>query len=259
MSVLTETEIRKRLRDKDLKLLKEYEVEKGVIVTPSAKGYLSDNNIQLKIVEKIKEINEPVIIEKEVRIEPKFRTIFGGYLDSKPEHMTHLNGNLLVFKNHSRIILRGKFDSLESQILQVQILSDKLKHEKLTNDLEEILGFVRNLLRAEVLEEKLNEFKLLDMDEKELREKSHHPKKYYGMGHFQPSYKNGEIVVALNSLRSATREVELASYNAFKTEYGDVEREDIVRALNRLSSLFWIMMFKFLAGEYTNKEKIHGR
>ena len=54
----------------------------------------------------------------------------------------------------------------------------------------------------------------------------------------------------MNRLRTKARETELTAYRAFKTETGDVEREDIICVLNRLSSLFWIMMFKFLTGKY---------
>ena len=84
----------------------------------------------------------------------------------------------------------------------------------------------------------------------ELREHSHHPSKYYGIRHFLPNYKQGEMVAYLNKLRTLTRETELIAYKAFKDEYGQVSREDIIKSFNRLSSLFWIMMFKYLAGKY---------
>ena len=50
MAVLTEGEVRKRLSREDLKALKEFKVVKGEIITPSAKSYLAEHNI-----------NEPVI------------------------------------------------------------------------------------------------------------------------------------------------------------------------------------------------------
>ncbi len=46
-----------------------------------------------------------------------------------------------------------------------------------------------------------------------------------------PTYEMGEVVVALNSIRSNTREVEIAAYEAFKGEYGQVEREDINKSI----------------------------
>ncbi|WDU82155.1 hypothetical protein [Caloramator sp. Dgby_cultured_2] len=90
--------------------------------------------------------------------------------------MTHLYGNRLVLKDHPRIILRGKLDTLQAKILEVQVAASKNKMEKLVEDLDEILKFVRSILRAEVLEEKLEDMKLLGLDEEQLREMSQNPK-----------------------------------------------------------------------------------
>ena len=43
---------------------------------------------------------------------------------------------------------------------------------------------------------------------------------------------------------------EISAYEAFKEKYGGIEREDIISALNRLSSLFNIMIFKYKTGKY---------
>ncbi|GAA0687153.1 MULTISPECIES: hypothetical protein [Clostridium] len=43
---------------------------------------------------------------------------------------------------------------------------------------------------------------------------------------------------------------EISAYEAFKEKYGGIEREDIITALNRLSSLFNIMIFKYKTGKY---------
>ena len=234
MSLLTEIELRKQLRNTDIK---EYEVEKGVIITPSAKQYLQDKNIKLVIVDILgaKKQEKPLINKEE---------------EGKPEHMTQLYGNKLVPKDHRRIEFRGKLDSLQSKILEVQVISIKLQNEAVAKELEEILCFVRNILRAEVLEEKLPEFWLIGMSENDLREVSHNPKKHFNMDHFIPSYKMGEIVIALNSIRSNIREVEICSFKAFKDIDGEITRSDIIRYLNRLSSCLYVMMLKFLSGKY---------
>lgn len=255
MGVLTESEVRRKLGREDLKNIKEFNVTKGEIITPSAKSFLAEKNISINYVDKtndLKKINEVKEVIKEVTKEReyKYTTVFGAKLDEKPEHMTHLNGNILVFKDHKRIIFRGKIDSLESRIMETQILCNKNQMKKLVEDLQEILDFVRNIIRCEVLEEKLIDFSLQGMTSDELREKSHNPKKYFGIGHEMPDYSMGEIVVSLNSLRSLTREVELSGYEAFKGEYGQVSREDLIKALNRLSSVFWIMIFKVRTGKY---------
>lgn len=250
MSLLTESELRKQLKNTDIK---EYEVAKGVIITPSAKQFLQDKNIKLVIVDFLgakKQGDLKSEKEDEGKILPKYICLQGGYLEKKPEHMTQLYGNKLVPKDHRRIEFRGRLDSLQSKILETQVLASKLQNEGVAKDLEEILCFVRNMLRAEVLEEKLPEFSLLGMSENDLREMSHNPKKHFNMDHFMPSYKMGEIVVALNSLRSNIREVEVCGFKAFKDIDGVIAREDIMRYLNRLSSCLYIMMFKFLSGKY---------
>lgn len=251
MAVLTESEVRKQVGGKELT---EFYVQKGRIITPSAKSYLKDRNIVLKYVDSLDEIQKANEKEakKETEKEKKYKyvTVFGANLDEKPEHMTSLRGNLLVFKDHKTIVLRGKIDSLESKILETQILCQKNDMNKLLKDLQEVLDFVRNIMRCEVLEEKLDDFKLLGLTPQELREQSHYPKKYFGIGHEFPSYEMGEMVVAINSIRSLTREAELAAYEAFKGEYGQVEREDLIKALNRLSSVFWIMIYKIRTNKY---------
>lgn len=265
MAVITETELRKHFKNQNLKNVDVYEVASGTILTPSAKSFLSDNQIGLRYVE-VSAAKEETH-EKEVKLQitkpmedaqgategkKRFRTLYGGFLESKPEHMTHLYGNMLVFKDHPRIAFRGKLDSLETKILEAQISCYKLNMTKLVDDLEEILQFVRNIVRCEVLSESIEEFQLLGMTPKELREQSHFPKKYFGLDHFQPSYDMGEAVVAINALRTWTRETELLAYKAFKKEDGAVEREDIIRTLNRLSSLFWIIMFRIRVGQYNS-------
>lgn len=259
MSVLTETELRKILKDKDLNSLKEIEVNKKQIITPSAISFLNDHNISLKYVDDLQGFNiginsdEINKLEEDIKeLKNKYVTIFGVGIDNKPEHMTQIYGNVLVFKDHKRIAFRGKIDSLESKILEVQILCNKEKLKKLVKDLQEVLDFIRNLARCEVLEEPIKEFKLQGMDSAQIREKSHYPKKYFGIENEPVIYTMGEIVVALNSIRTQIREAEILGYKAFKDEYGNIKREDIIKVLNRLSSLFWIMIFKYRIGNYNS-------
>lgn len=250
--LLTESELRKRLKGQDLKAFKTIDVPKGTIVTPSAKGFLSEHHIQLNYIEDTSEMNIEVEEEVQRSSHYKYTTLYGGVLQEKPEHMTSLYGNVLVFKDHKRIIFRGKLDSLESKILETQTSFHALKCKRLVADLQEILEFVRQILRCEVLEEELQELSLQNMNEAEMREISHNPQKYYGIDHLIPDYKMGEVLVRLNTLRSTTRETELAAYEAFKEETGEAKRKDIILALNRLSSLFWIMMLKYHAGQYNS-------
>lgn len=260
MGVITEAEIRKHfIKNKEMKT---FYVEKNQIVTPSAKSYLSEKNIDIKYMDSKEDLNDSTennsdknlknVINKtnESLKKYKYTTVYGGHMEEKPEHMTQLNGNLLVFKDHKRIVLRGKIDSLETKILESQLICVKNNMEKLAKDLDEVLSFIRTILRCEVLDEPLEEFTLLGLTPQELREKSHYPKKYFGIDHEYISYKMGEVVVSINSIRTEVREVELTAYEAFKGEYGQMHREDLMRGLNRLSSLCWILIYKVRTGEY---------
>lgn len=170
--------------------------------------------------------------------------------NEKPEHMTHLRGNDLVYKDHPRIAFRGAIDSLESEIILVQTKAKEQHLQQLYLDLEEIIKTIRWLLRCEVTGEPVGEVKLQGLNETELREHSHHPSRYYGMRHFLPTAEHGEMTGYLNRLRTLSREAELVAYKAFREKDGTVNREDILRVFNRLSSLFWIMMFKYLTNVY---------
>ena len=117
----------------------------------------------------------------------------GAYLDEKPEHMTHLNGNVLVQKTHPRIVFRGKMDLLEAELMLCQ-----LKVPALEKELGEILAVARHLLRCEVLDEPVSEGKLCGLTEQELRKRSHMPQDYYGQPHFMPLVADGEQILLLN-------------------------------------------------------------
>lgn len=268
MSVLTEAALRLELRAEDLDALDIFRVESGTIVTPSAKAFLSDHKIDLVVGEKkvlsnprgdkppeAKAVLLPASVETESNLPafmpPKrYESVNGGYYDEKPEHMTAIRGPKLVNKDHPIIRFRGKIDSLEARVLEVQLALQKAGMKKAVADLDEVLAYIREILRCEVLDKNLEDRMLLGMDSDEIRVRSHTPKKYYGMNHFAAGLEHGEAVVLLNTLRTIVREAELAAYDAFKGEYGVPSRTDLLKGLNRLSSLFYVMMFKALAKEY---------
>ncbi len=161
----------------------------------------------------------------------------------KPEHMTHLKAGELVPKTHPRIAFRGKLDSLEAQLLLCM-----KEPGAPVGVLQEILDFCRRLMRCDVLGEAVPEILLHGMTEAELRHRSHNPQRYYGTGHILPGVGDSRVLLHLNYLRTQIRETELKSYEAFP------KRTDIHRALNRLSSLCWILCL-----EEGQKEGSHGQ
>ncbi|MDR3130107.1 MAG: hypothetical protein LBU18_01015 [Treponema sp.] len=162
--------------------------------------------------------------------------------------MTHLYGNKLTWKDDPVIVFRGKLDNFAAMILEAQILGEEKGNSAFIQDLGGILEFTRGLLSAEYRGTPLGEFHLLGFSSREVREQSHHPEKYLGRGHPLIEYAMGPLSLRLNLLRTAVREVELAAVPAFKDEAapGKFRRLDIMEALNRLSSLFYILMFKYL-------------
>lgn len=251
MGVLTEHALRAKLKNSRPE---EFVVEKGVIITPSARQYLQDKNIKLVIGDEKKSVEEKTTVssnDNDKRIYPTFKAIQGGYFDKKPEFMTSLYGNELVFKDHPIIELRGKFDSLQAKTLSVQILADKVGEKKIVKDLQDILDYERKIMIAEIMKEDLEEVKLIGHTFAEIRSMSHNPKKFFGIEHiWYPEYKYGELFAAINEVRSNIRECEVIAMKAFKSQYGQIEREDILRALNRLSSCVYVVMCKLLSGQY---------
>jgi ethanolamine utilization cobalamin adenosyltransferase len=171
----------------------------------------------------------------------------------KPEYMTVLKEMAMVNKDHPMIRFRGKLDSLQSKILEIQIAFQKLGLD--VNGLEEVLSCTREIMRCEVVGRDFEEKPLLGMDSGEIHARSHNPFKYYGIPHFTPGLEHGEAVILLNSLRAQVREVERVAYDAFKGENDGPERLDILRVLNRLSSLFYVMMFEMVSKDNPSSER----
>lgn len=175
----------------------------------------------------------------------------GAYYAEKPEHMTQLFDNQLVPKDHLRIYFRGKLDSLQSHVVLVQtIIAETGGCKKLIDDLNDVLGVLREIMRCDVLNEQLVNEKIIGLTHAEIRERSHNPMKFYSIKQMVlPDYSFGKVYALLNELRTAVRETEVAAVRAFRrqTVY---ERRDIVQTLNRLSSVMHIMMCMYLAEEY---------
>ena len=138
-------------------------------------------------------------------------------------------------KTHPRILFRGAVDTLEAELLLCCADATGI----IRGQLEEALGYTRNLLRCEVLEEPVREEKLGNMDQKELRARSHRPQDFYGQPHFMPQPDDGRFLLQVNKARCAARATELTAAAAFSHT-----REDLIRAFNRLSSFLYLVMIQ---------------
>lgn len=178
----------------------------------------------------------------------------GEPLNSKPGTLTHLYGNQLTVKDNPVIRFRGMLDTLTAMILEAQILGEEKDNRVFVDDLQGILDFTRSFLSAEYKGKPMGEFRVLGLSPDDLREQSWHPEKYFGKKHLLTDRGMGALSIRLNLLRAVVRETEIAAVTAFKDENdpSNSRRPDIVEALNRLSSLFYILMYKYLPEDYVS-------
>lgn len=258
MKVLTEIDLRNDL--KKMGNLTTYKVPLGTILTPAARSFLAENKIDIvfsndedtDLQGETKDSGKTAASAADVSPKKPRYILLGTEIgsDKKPEAYTHLYANYLVPKSHPRIKLRGKIDSLQAHIIVAQAKAKQLKLENVVKDLDELLYFARNLLRAEVLSEPVEEFTFFGLTSQEIREISHNPKKKLGTSHILPSYEMGEMMAYLNLIRTQVRETELAAVEAFFDPTDGLKREDIMTALNRMSSAVYVMMCRLKAGKY---------
>lgn len=225
----TEQMVRENIRNREGKRV--FFLGKGDNLTPGARDYLSRERIEIRPAES-------------ARIE-EYRLQNGAVLRKKPEHMTHLNGNVLVLKTHPRIAFRGAMDTLEAEMILCQL---NLRPE-LRKELGELLDLSRKLIGCEVMDEPVPQGKLCGLTEEELRQQSHRPQDYYGQPHFMPEAADGPEIAWLNRCRCAVRSAELAAAGAFIDENGNAVRGDILKALNRMSSMVYILMLRVKSGK----------
>ena len=218
-----EEAVRANVRNRDGKRV--YYLGKGDQLTSAARDWLSRERIE--------------ILPAEQARPHRYRLLSGCYVEEQPEHMTHLNGDVLVPKTHPRIVFRGKLDTLESELILCQ-LADKA----LEGPVGEILGLARQIIRCEVLGEPLKWDTLCGLTESEQRKRSHFPQEYYGQPHFMPSFSDGMVVARLNRARCAAREAELSAVEALSDREGNLTRQDIPQALNRMSSMLYLLMIQ---------------
>ena len=118
----------------------------------------------------------------------------------------------------------------------------------------EILALARALIRCDVLETPVPEKPLCGLSQDELRLRSHRPQDFYGQPHFMPDVADSRSVLLLNRARCMARQAELAAVHAFADRDGIPTRVDILRALNRMSSMLYLLMIEYKAQKHPTKE-----
>lgn len=251
MAVLTESKLRTKWKDEKFK---EYVVQKDEVITPSAREFLKEKGVELIFGQDTDE-KEPQAIHKvphpvhereatsNITEDPhKYKDFYTGkYYSKKPEAMTQLYANLLVYKDDPRIEFRGRIDSLEAEFLRGMLFLQHDKDERLYKGLKDAYLHLRKIMRAEVLGEPLKSFEILGMNYEEIRRVTHRPSEFFSGGHLVLTGNEKPAVIHLNVLRTRVREVEIIAVKAFKNEL-DTNRNDILESLNRLSSAVYYLM-----------------
>ena len=125
--------VRDNIRNRDGKRV--FYLAKGDQLTSAARDYLRTERIEILPADQAKP--------------ERWKLLDGGWLETKPEHMTHLNGQYLVPKDHPRIRFRGKLDTLEAELIVCQ-----LELPNMASRLGEILALSREIMACDVLEKK---------------------------------------------------------------------------------------------------------
>ena len=273
MKVITEIDLRDKYNKQPFDT---YTLVHPQRFTPSALQFLNERKI--KIIE-VKE-DQNTILNKEKKNPKGTQKPFAlipvkepekGYLlldsgevvEEKPEAYTHLKGKSLVPKSHKRIKFRGQLDKLEALFIDSIIEIQCSGFRELVSDLTLIFEYTKKIMRAEVLEEELPFIDFKGWSDKDIREYSHYPDKYFGVKHVSPDPRYGKIVAKLNLLRVQIRELEITAVETFfrgeaslnegnpnEDESKIKGRADIILALNRMSSLLYITMCQYMGGFY---------
>lgn len=236
--IVTESDLRANWAKEKITVLK---IPPGSVITPPAREFIRNKGIRVEIEGEGAVDFTGITYNSSVhskKHEPEVKPARA----EKPEYMTHLNGKKLVAKCDPVIRLRGELDSFISQLVETQLWFIGRGLTGMSEKLEEVVVYCRGLMQAEVMEKEFEFPLVFGFDKDQLREVSHNPMKYFGVKHSFVSRKHGMSVAKLHVLRAKSREVELAAVNAFIRGDGTCSREDIVSALNRLSSIMYILV-----------------
>lgn len=259
MRIVTEIELRDQYKSNSFE---SFVLNNGDRLTPAASQFLNERSI--KIINNDDSSNGSLSQKEGNRMKtkldinnlemPKEGYICfpsGKLVKDKPEHCTHLKGRILISKNNPVIKFRGQLDLLEANFITCINQIALYGYKDMADDLNQFFIYLQNIMRAEVLNEPLPFIDYKGWTDAEVREHSHYPDKYFGVKHTLPSPKYGQIYGEVNKLRAMVRQLEITAVDAFYNEDEDkCERADIVMALNRLSSLVYIVICQFIGGHY---------
>ena len=160
------------------------------------------------------------------------------------ETQTCLYKEQTVRKDHPRIAFRGGLDTLLAQTVCCQLAIRRAGHSDVEKQLDVMAAVIRALLCAEYSGQSFDIESFDAVDWEGMHSASHHPMAHFGIPHPIMDAVLGEGVAVLNLLRTRIRDCERLAVTAF-----DAGREDMVHALNRMSSFVYVLMCALCAKE----------
>lgn len=243
VKIITELDLREMFKARPFEI---YQIELNSKMTPAATEFLNERKIRV-----IDQTGKPIIGSQHRRMMGDTYKSSNNLCSVKPEECTHLQGNKIVLKTHERIKFRGKLDSLEAYLISIIIEFKKEGQLELSEELFQLLKYFEKMMRSEVLDIPLEFIEFNGWSENEIKNRSHHPEKFYGIKHFTPDPSQGAILAGLNQLRTKVRELEISAVSTFlNCDTDNAPRRDIILSLNRLSSLVYVLMCQYLGGVY---------
>ena len=159
-------------------------------------------------------------------------------MNDTEKHMTNLYGENKISKADGRIAFRGIIDSLEAELVEAQVLASECGDKDTCEKLGEVLDYVRKIMAAEVKDTPLELPFLFGLEANEIHRQTHKTCPFV-----LPSYTQGPVAARINKLRAKVREAELLAVRVF----GHANtRDDIILALNRLSSALWWLFCNYI-------------
>ncbi len=160
------------------------------------------------------------------------------------QELTYLEQGVQVPKNHPAVTMRGKLDTMLSQIVLVQTQFDPKDRRPafLKQCLQDLHAWVMLTLQGEVTGQSVCPAGMGGMDVPTLYTISREPKKYLGIDHLVAQGDMGGNVALLNWLRASVREVEVVAVSCSRNM-------DVLCSLNRLSSAIYVLMLLTFAAE----------
>ena len=179
----------------------------------------------------------------------------GQPLPNKPEHMAQIDAGHFAPKTASRLVLRGRVDSLHAMVMLTAAVARRFQLPELGASLDTLASYCREIMSAEYNLRPAAPLAMLGKSENELHEISHWPDRHLGMAHIVPGPHDHEILHWLNVLRTQVREAEIVALTAFPPGALDPDGvgASITKALNRLSSAVYVLELYFQAGKLSWK------